>query len=67
MIPHLEVRAFTPASLRLAMRADAFALPTAFEGLAALQAQARLDLVGALRLWLQQGHGLSVLMVDPAC
>ena len=42
------------------MPADAFALPTAFEGLAALQTQARLDLVGALRLWLwlRQGHGL---------
>ena len=40
------------------MRANAFALPTAFEGLAALQAQARLDLVSALRRWLHQGHGL---------
>ncbi len=56
-MPHLEGRAFTPELSRLAMRANAFARPTAFELLAALQTQACLGLFNAFGLRLGKIHG----------
>lgn len=47
----LEIRTVTPAVGRFAPLANTFARPTAFEGILAFKAFARLDFVNALRFW----------------